>query len=550
MNDRWPLARTAAVEGRPALRARELVAVAALFALALALRFAYLADAGEHMDEVVLWRYAMLGRATGQEPPLLVWLSRAWIALTPAHDIAALRFPAAALAALAVPACFALAREVAGTRVAVVAAGFVAAWPAAVFHAHRLRPYGLLLVLVALVSWALLRSLREGSARSWALYAAALAATCATHLLGTLLVAPAAIATLVAVGPSRVFSDRRSLAFAGASAVGLLGAAWTQMRTAPGGVNEGAYGGPVWRFASELIGGISIGAYVEGTRTGSPLALTGGALVLVMAGLGARVLWRAQPVALTLFVGTLLTVILFLFATSGLMTTWGHAWTRYLIPAFPSLAVLAATGAEQLARRHRALTIALAVVVTPHLIGAGLDAAVFLRKPARERKDAALVAQWPGPLAGFLFVGKDLWYLERWTTTMLRRDPGTHPAVGIQIGRGFRYEVIGTPLAGLPGQVRFLDPKRAAPTPPDGRYAVWTQAAASSCEAVAAAAPTFIVSASAPAGRARPWRAEVVIECEVVFRADPEAPSPPGAPAGARGFAPLRYDSENNRTMR
>jgi 4-amino-4-deoxy-L-arabinose transferase-like glycosyltransferase len=90
-----------------------------------------------------------------------------------ANDYTAVAWPLAC-SLLSVLAAFLVARQLAGRRPALVAAGLVAAVPLEVLWATRLRPDAVMPAFVALAVWAALRSRRPGHATAWLLGAGAL----------------------------------------------------------------------------------------------------------------------------------------------------------------------------------------------------------------------------------------------------------------------------------------------------------------------------------------------------------------------------------------
>jgi 4-amino-4-deoxy-L-arabinose transferase-like glycosyltransferase len=167
---------------------REGAALAALLAIGLALRLPSFADA-MFGDEVSTYfvveghglRQALDLVLTPQEqtPPLyfvLAWLSqRLWA------DSDALRLPSLLAGVGLIGACFALGREVGGRGAALLAGALAALSPVAIFYSTEARAYALAALCVTVSTLGLLRALRGGGRRWWALYAAGACAAVYSH---------------------------------------------------------------------------------------------------------------------------------------------------------------------------------------------------------------------------------------------------------------------------------------------------------------------------------------------------------------------------------
>jgi hypothetical protein len=173
----------------PTRRSERLAAWAlrALLAGGLLLRLHGLDDAWLNPDEGVgfslaawpTWSAFWRELAENAHPPLYYALVRLWgrLALGPI----VLRLPSLLFGCLAIHALFLLGRRLGGLRVGLVAAALAAASPGLVVHARLIRPYTLLVALLAyaLVAW--LRYLETRRGRDLALGAALLLLATLTH---------------------------------------------------------------------------------------------------------------------------------------------------------------------------------------------------------------------------------------------------------------------------------------------------------------------------------------------------------------------------------
>jgi mannosyltransferase len=197
--------------------------LAALLGLGLALRLYRLGAQSLWLDEGSTWA-EVTGR-TGKNWGVLVaelWspnagyplyhlLLRAWIALAGDSEWA-LRLPSAVAGTLALAAIFLAAREVlraaedgAGRaassppsrRYPLAAVLLLLASPFALWYAQEAKTYSLVLLTTALQLWALLRALRLGGARAWALYLGLAALSFFAHRLALLALVGGGLAYLV-----------------------------------------------------------------------------------------------------------------------------------------------------------------------------------------------------------------------------------------------------------------------------------------------------------------------------------------------------------------
>jgi hypothetical protein len=128
-------------------------------------------------------------------PVLHILLSRAALVLHPTD--ASLRLVSVLLGLGGVAAVFKLGREAHGNQVAWISALLVAVSPGHIEYSREARPYAMLVLVVALLLWAILRALRTCSSAAWFHVGCLAVIVCNTSFLG---VFPTAAAILVGVG--------------------------------------------------------------------------------------------------------------------------------------------------------------------------------------------------------------------------------------------------------------------------------------------------------------------------------------------------------------
>jgi hypothetical protein len=149
------------------------------------------------MDLWLLWGEGLEIETT---PPLYYTLLKGWVAVFGADETAA-RSLSAVLSAATIPVVFLLGRELAGRRVALLAAILFAVTPVQVHYAQEARAYALLVLLAATTSLALARLARlaaRGRPQAAALAAYAVCATLLayTHTTAVFILAALGLATL------------------------------------------------------------------------------------------------------------------------------------------------------------------------------------------------------------------------------------------------------------------------------------------------------------------------------------------------------------------
>ena len=196
------------------IRARaDLVAVAAITAVAAGIRFLALGVQGLDHDEAVTAVGVMQPTFGGmisavvdleRTPPLYYMLEWLWTRpLDFGTGVVDLRLLSAAFGTLTVPVAYLAARELSSRKAGVAAAALVALNPFCVWYSQEARSYALLILLVTLGLYLFARVLREPAHRRlWAWALVSVLALC-THYFAAFTVAPEAIWLLVAVKPRR-----------------------------------------------------------------------------------------------------------------------------------------------------------------------------------------------------------------------------------------------------------------------------------------------------------------------------------------------------------
>lgn len=160
----------------------------ALTAAALALRMVFLTTKALWFDETVsvfiasrpIERIIPLLVANDPHPPLHYLLQHVWLALFGDGE-RAVRSLGVLIGTAAVLATWLFGRRLVGAGAALVAAGLVMVAPAQIAASQEARMYGLLTLTSLLSWWALWRAATDDRGRTWAAYAAAVAAMLYTH---------------------------------------------------------------------------------------------------------------------------------------------------------------------------------------------------------------------------------------------------------------------------------------------------------------------------------------------------------------------------------
>ncbi|TMK40263.1 MAG: DUF2723 domain-containing protein [Actinobacteria bacterium] len=185
-------------------------ALAGALGVAVLLRFATLHLQSFDFDELQTVRLLrggfgdlLAGIARDEStPPLYYIVAWGWCKLFGTGEVG-LRSLSAVLGTVTIPVVYAIARELASRRAAIIAAALTATSPWLVWYSQEARAYALVLLLAALSLWLFLGAVREPSALRLASWAIASALALAAHYFAVFLVVPEAAWLLFAVRPQR-----------------------------------------------------------------------------------------------------------------------------------------------------------------------------------------------------------------------------------------------------------------------------------------------------------------------------------------------------------
>jgi hypothetical protein len=283
----------------------------------------------------------LLGTVLGERGGAPLHFVFAWIVAQAGGGIGALRLVSALFALASIPLLALLVERLAGRTEAAVAAVLASTSWVLLFHAVYGRMYSIFLFTSALSYLALLVAVRTGGTRRWALWAAAVLATVATHPYGALVLASQGVYVLLA---------RRRLreAVPAFAAVGVLGTPFwltnlvlAQRFDVGLGGGGGRLGGPtpVIRYLASVAADFSAG----------PVVLP---VVLALLGFGFVHLRRSSPDSALLAAAAFGTPTgAFLLARLG---SGAAPETRHLIFTLPFFVALLATALVAVARSGRA----------------------------------------------------------------------------------------------------------------------------------------------------------------------------------------------------
>jgi 4-amino-4-deoxy-L-arabinose transferase-like glycosyltransferase len=144
----------------------------------------------------------------------------------------ALRLPSALAGIATVPVAWAIGRELAGRRAAILAAALVAVNPLFVWYSQEARVYGLFVLMAALAMLCFLRAQRDPSRGNLAAFAVSASLALFTHYFAVFLLLPMALWLLLAPGPAR---SRRREVLAALAVPAAVGVALLPLISAQGG---------------------------------------------------------------------------------------------------------------------------------------------------------------------------------------------------------------------------------------------------------------------------------------------------------------------------
>jgi mannosyltransferase len=376
--------------GSPGVSRGERTAILALIALALLLRVTSLSRS-LFTDEA--YSLALAQRGFGHMMALFAYEANGTlysIVLWPLIRILGtgeplLRFPAVIAGTASVPAMWWAARQFAGRRVPLLAAGLLAINPMAVWYSQEARAYALTVLASCLAFGALACAVaQKGRRRAWIGYVAAMAALAYCELLAVPIVLPAQaliarrrgsegvrcwlwslLALLLCCLPlllvAAISSSRRNpLYWLPKTSRGLVELALQEFTGGFSGVSA-------VRWVTLAAGAVLVAAAAWRLRHSDPAG--------ERATLAIAASWGLVPGALLLAVSVVEPVF----------------WPRYAIPALPGLCLLAALSVDQLWDSPRGVALAAASLASIVLAGALADA----------RQVNALQENWP-PIAAWL----------------------------------------------------------------------------------------------------------------------------------------------------
>jgi hypothetical protein len=329
----------------------------------------------------------------------------AWIVVHTGGGLVGLRLFSALFAVASIPVIALLAARLAGRTAALAATALVSASWMLLFHGLYGRMYSLFLLTSALSYLAFLAAVQKGGRGRWALWVVAILATVATHPYGALVLATQVVYVLARA--------RTRAAFFAVAAVAVLGSPfWYSDHVLAGRFDVGVGSG-----GQKLDGPAAVLEYlyrVAGDFTAGfvPVAIA----VLVVAGVGARALWRRNRDA------AVLTACVVLVPTAGFMIARFGASTspesRHLIFVLPFFALLVALGLIDVTRRRAPMLVAALVLLMAAEVAWGWNktAPLYKGEPASRlaaREDAsAWLAR--GSRADDVLFGYDPLYLGGW----------------------------------------------------------------------------------------------------------------------------------------
>jgi len=327
-------------------------------------------DEGYSVYQVVVHPATMIGNTAHDfHPPLYYLVLYAWSTVSGLGPYA-LRFLSACLSTLAVPLTGVLGRRCFGSHEGLLAALFVSVSPFCVHHAQEVRMYALFMLLATASTHALLKTLSAPRRGSGFLYLLASLGALYTHYAAFLLLgAQVVVVVLNRRGRARLLSWGARW-----SALGLMFLPWgvyalpfvnaklvTRQRT--GGLNSFDF---VWRLLRVVAGGYGAQDSVFGSIA------TGSVLLLVVLGL-ALYRRKRRSGAWELLVFLAMPMGLLWLASYSLYYETFERLPRLLIYVAPLLAVLAASGVMNLARRRRTFPLAgVALILLLTCLGLGV----------------------------------------------------------------------------------------------------------------------------------------------------------------------------------
>jgi hypothetical protein len=311
----------------------------------------------------------------------------AWVVAHLGGGLGALRLVSALFAAASVPLIAFVALRLTDRLTAVAAAALASASWMFLFHGVYARMYSIFLFTSALSYLALLRALRRGGGRDFALWAGAILLCVATHPYGALVLASQGVYVLLV-------RDRLRAAVVAFAAVGVLGTPfWIADLVLAGRFDVGLGGG-----GAKLGGPVELVRYLGQVAADFSAGRVVLPIVLVLVGLGFRSLWRGNRT------GALLVLVVFAvpvaaFALARLGSSAAPE-TRHLIFALPFFTTLLAVGLAAVGRSGRTAAPQAAGLVGALLLAGGVTwawdrtPALFTGDPPGRSAGREAAAEW------------------------------------------------------------------------------------------------------------------------------------------------------------
>jgi hypothetical protein len=327
---------------------------------------------GEMFIPAGSWRDSLLAVSRAEfTPPLYYLLLRLWMTLF-GESNRALRWLSVIIGLAAILAVFLLGRKLFDERVGLAAAGVLAVLPLHVQYSQEIRAYPMMVLLLALASWAFWSGYqaigRHEERKYWALYAGLMAASLYTHYFAPGGLIAHGLFALVQPRPVRLALVKR-LALVTVAVV-ILFAPWLASSYLANQVQMLKYQPPSPPFwAPDLLRRIAFMIYQLSTGNlpdANLKSVSGLVLVSLIAGtvmILIAVVRRRDKLQATFF-AFLLLVSPILFA-AGLAAGWDRivllTLPRYVLPAVIGLSLLLA--AALFASRQRAVSVLIAALI-------------------------------------------------------------------------------------------------------------------------------------------------------------------------------------------
>jgi 4-amino-4-deoxy-L-arabinose transferase-like glycosyltransferase len=375
-------------------RSAELVLLAGILILTIVLRFYRLGDWNFEATEMFTLRDSV--RPQFHNPRPLGYLLNYFL-VRPLHplDEFGLRVMSAIVGVLTIPAFYAVARRLTGTRAALFATGFLAVSPLHVFYSQFARYWALVFLFSAVYPYALYLGVRDRRPGMIALGVVTLILAVLSHPVAAILIGGPALWLLAAYARPHVLREAwRRPAFRwgvlGATIVVVLLAlrlvpllqGWIRMHDKNPGMGQFLLG-PKWANGTKQA--VLMMAYLESLTF--PVALAAIA--------GVYLLWRQRDRTLGVYLTSL---AVFQLAFIALVSARSPVSTYYLVPAAPAFYLAAGVFFDRLCEvdwRLRARWI-MPAVITAAFLSAGLPTLISQYRNGR-RYDFRGVAQWLTP---------------------------------------------------------------------------------------------------------------------------------------------------------